>query len=59
MMWCGVLLCLAVCAAQIFLNGATVVSWRVVNQELLFVSPKNEFTVGKAVRGGVPIVFRQ
>ena len=44
---------------QMFLNGATVVSWRVVNQEMLFVSPKNDYTVGRAVRGGIPVVFRQ
>lgn len=52
---------LACCAVwrQIYLNGATVVSWRVVDQELLFVSPKNDFTVGRAVRGGIPVVFRQ
>jgi len=36
-----------------------VASWRVVDQELLFVSPKNTFTVGKPIRGGIPIVFPQ
>jgi len=36
-----------------------VVSWKVANHELLFVSPKNNYTVGKAIRGGIPVVFPQ
>ena len=46
-------------SAEIFLNGATVVSWKVAGQENLFVSPKAVYAVGKAIRGGIPIVFRQ
>jgi len=44
---------------DVYLNGATVASWKVAGQELLFVSPKNDFTVGKAIRGGIPVVFPQ
>jgi len=44
---------------ELYLNGATVVSWKVAQQELLFVSPKSVYTAGKAIRGGIPIVFPQ
>ncbi|KAJ8918720.1 hypothetical protein NQ315_015040 [Exocentrus adspersus] len=36
---------------------ATVVSWRVNNQEQLFVSKQAVFDGKKAIRGGIPIVF--
>lgn len=39
------------------LHGATVVSWRVNNQEQLFVSKQAVFDGKKAIRGGIPIVF--
>jgi glucose-6-phosphate 1-epimerase len=49
-------------SAQIRCFGATLVSWRVNETELIFVSPKanlhNE-EQGKPVRGGIPIVFPQ
>jgi len=39
------------------LHGATVVSWRVNNQEQLFVSKQALFDGKKAIRGGIPVVF--
>ncbi|PSN38301.1 hypothetical protein C0J52_19164 [Blattella germanica] len=41
------------------LHGATVVSWRVNNQEQLFVSKQAIFDGKKAIRGGIPFVFPQ
>ncbi|XP_063699500.1 uncharacterized protein LOC134830069 isoform X3 [Culicoides brevitarsis] len=41
------------------LHGATVVSWRVNNQEQLFVSKLAVFDGKKAIRGGIPFVFPQ
>ncbi|ROT60935.1 putative glucose-6-phosphate 1-epimerase isoform X2 [Penaeus vannamei] len=41
------------------LHGATVVSWRVNNQEQLFVSKQAIFDGKRAIRGGIPIVFPQ
>lgn len=41
------------------LHGATVVSWRVNNQEQIFVSKEAVFDGKKAIRGGIPIVFPQ
>ncbi|XP_055385921.1 uncharacterized protein LOC129614951 isoform X2 [Condylostylus longicornis] len=40
-------------------SGATVVSWRVNNQEQLFVSKLASFDGKKAIRGGIPFVFPQ
>jgi len=39
------------------LHGATVVSWRVNNQEQLFVSKQSVFDGKRPIRGGIPIVF--
>lgn len=35
------------------------VSWRVNNQEQLFVSKQAIFDGKKAIRGGIPFVFRK
>jgi glucose-6-phosphate 1-epimerase len=40
-------------------NGATVISWKILGQEILFLSPRHILTKGKAVRGGIPVVFPQ
>jgi len=37
--------------------GATITSWKVKGQELIFVSPKAIFDGKKAIRGGVPICW--
>jgi len=39
------------------LHGATVVSWRVNNQEQLFVSKQAVFDGQRPIRGGIPFVF--
>jgi glucose-6-phosphate 1-epimerase len=44
--------------ADLYLQGAHVTHWTPSRQKpVLFVSPKSLFTAGKAIRGGVPIVF--
>lgn len=44
--------------ATIYLHGATVTSWKVDGKELLFLSSKAVLNGSKAIRGGIPIVFR-
>ncbi|XP_014288342.1 uncharacterized protein [Halyomorpha halys] len=41
------------------LHGATVVSWRVNNQEQIFVSKQSVFDGRRPIRGGIPLVFPQ
>ncbi|XP_046403351.1 putative glucose-6-phosphate 1-epimerase [Ischnura elegans] len=41
------------------LHGATVVSWRVNNQEQLFVSKQAVFDGKRPIRGGIPFIFPQ
>eukprot|EP00911_Craspedida_sp_UC1_P000959 UC1_evm1s716 len=43
--------------AVVNLHGATVTSWCVGKEELLFVSKKAIYNGVKAIRGGIPIVF--
>src|SRR5580698_8070966 len=44
--------------ADLYLQGAHVTHWAPRGQQpVLFVSPKSLFTPGKAIRGGVPIIF--
>jgi glucose-6-phosphate 1-epimerase len=44
--------------AHIYLHGAHVTHYRPAGQEpVLFLSPHSRFEAGKAIRGGVPIVF--
>lgn len=59
---CGlpkVVLSTADASAEIYLHGATLTSWKVGGEELIFVSPKAVFEPPKAIRGGVPICFPQ
>ncbi|KAK8803476.1 hypothetical protein WA158_001170 [Blastocystis sp. Blastoise] len=45
---------------KIALNGATVISWKLPNgREQLYLSKKNTFENGSAIRGGIPVVFPQ
>lgn len=44
---------------EIYRHGATVTSWKIMGQELLYLSPKAVFAPGKAIRGGIPVVFPQ
>ena len=46
------------CRAAIYLHGAHVVSWQPEGQEpVLFLSEQSHFEAGKAIRGGVPVIF--
>jgi glucose-6-phosphate 1-epimerase len=47
-------------SAQLSLHGGHVLSWRPAGaSEQLYLSPRSEFTPGKAIRGGVPVCFPQ
>jgi glucose-6-phosphate 1-epimerase len=44
--------------AEIYLQGAHLVQWAPRGQQpVLFLSPRSVFARGKAIRGGVPIIF--
>ena len=44
--------------AEIYLHGAHVANWKPCgHRPVLFLSSKSKFTPGKAIRGGVPIIF--
>ena len=46
------------CDATLFLQGAHLVHWQPVGKEpVLFLSDKSKFESGKAIRGGVPVIF--
>jgi len=58
----GGLVCAAISTpaadAELYLQGAHITNWTPRGQRpVLFLSPKSLFTPGKAIRGGVPIVF--
>ncbi|CAF1200258.1 unnamed protein product [Adineta ricciae] len=44
---------------ELLLYGAHVLSWTVQNKQLLFLSDRAVFEQGKAIRGGVPVVWPQ
>lgn len=41
----------------VHLYGATVTSWKINNQEQLFLSQKAHLDGSKPIRGGIPLVF--
>jgi D-hexose-6-phosphate mutarotase len=43
--------------AEVYLNGATVVRYDVGGRPVLFCSQTSKFEAGKAIRGGVPVIF--
>src|SRR5262252_1303554 len=44
--------------AELYLQGAQVTGWQPPGaRPVLFTSPKSAFAPGRAIRGGVPIVF--
>jgi glucose-6-phosphate 1-epimerase len=49
----------AAATAEIYLQGAHLTQWQPASAKhpVLFLSAKSNFTVGKAIRGGVPVVF--
>lgn len=46
-------------SAKVCLFGATVTSWMNDGREQLFLSSSSKMDGTKAVRGGIPIVFRE
>ena len=45
---------------EVYLQGATVTSWKQPSfGEILYLSPKAQFAPGKAIRGGIPLIFPQ
>jgi glucose-6-phosphate 1-epimerase len=46
------------CTAELFLYGAHLTAWQPSGAEpVIFLSPNSHFEHGKAIRGGIPIVF--
>jgi glucose-6-phosphate 1-epimerase len=46
------------CTAELYLQGAHLTLWQPTGQKpVLFLSDRASFTPGKAIRGGVPIIF--
>jgi glucose-6-phosphate 1-epimerase len=48
----------AACTAELYLQGAHLTAWQPAGAEpVLFLSERSAFEPGKAIRGGVPIIF--
>ena len=47
------------CYVKVHLFGATVTSWVCSGIEQLFLSSSSKMDGSKAIRGGIPIVFRK
>ena len=46
------------CTAELYLQGAHLTAWQPTAREpVLFLSERSSFALGKAIRGGVPIIF--
>jgi len=46
------------CTAELYLHGAHLTHWQPAGQEpMLFMSPRSLFEPGKAIRGGIPVIF--
>jgi glucose-6-phosphate 1-epimerase len=46
------------CTAEIYLHGAHLTAWQpTAQQPVIFLSEYSEFAEGKAIRGGVPVIF--
>lgn len=46
------------CTAELYLQGAHLTQWQPAGHEpVLFLSPQSDFAPGKAIRGGVPLIF--
>jgi alkanesulfonate monooxygenase SsuD/methylene tetrahydromethanopterin reductase-like flavin-dependent oxidoreductase (luciferase family) len=45
-------------AGELYLQGAHLTAWRPPGERpVLFASPNSAFTPGRAIRGGIPIIF--
>lgn len=46
------------CTAEIYLHGAHLTQWQPTGQQpVLYLSPRAVYAPGKAIRGGVPVIF--
>jgi len=46
------------CNGELYLQGAHITAWHPANEQpVLFLSEKSAFAPGKAIRGGIPIIF--
>ena len=46
------------CSAELYLRGAHLTHWQRAGEEpVLFLSERSVYTPGKAIRGGVPVIF--
>jgi glucose-6-phosphate 1-epimerase len=46
------------CTAELYLQGAHLTQWQPTGQQpVLFLSDRSAFAPGKAIRGGIPIIF--
>ncbi len=46
------------CSAELYLQGAHLTQWQPQqHQQVLFLSERSSFIKGKAIRGGIPIIF--
>jgi len=46
------------CTAEVYLQGAHLTGWQPVGQQpVLFLSERTLFAAGKAIRGGIPVIF--
>ena len=46
------------CTGELYLQGAHVTAWQPANEQpVLFLSENSAFAPGKAIRGGIPIIF--
>lgn len=46
------------CTAEVYMQGAHLAQWQPANQKpVLFLSERSAFEAGKAIRGGVPLIF--
>jgi len=45
-------------AGELYLQGAHLTAWQLSNERpVLFISPRSAFAPGRAIRGGIPIIF--
>ena len=45
-------------AGELYLQGAQLTAWQLSNERpVLFTSPRSAFAPGRAIRGGIPIIF--
>ena len=46
------------CTGELYLQGAHITGWQPANEQpVLFLSEKSAYVPGKAIRGGIPIIF--